>query len=77
MASLEERVTRLEATGEPLATKADVAEARAEIANVRADLANTKVEIIKWVVGVGIGVGLGVVTLTSSIVLTALRFMAS
>ena len=75
MASLEERVSRLEATSEPLATKADVAEARAEIANVRADLANTKVEIIKWVVGVSLGVGIGVVALTSSIVLTALRLM--
>lgn len=71
MASLEERVSRLEATGEHLATKADVAEARAEIANVRADLANTKVELIKWIVGAGIGVA----TLNSSIVLIGLRLM--
>ena len=75
MASLEERVSRLEGGQEHLATKADVAEAKTEIANVRSDLANTKVEIIKWVVGVGIGVGLGVVTLTSSITLAALRLM--
>lgn len=61
MASLEERVSRLEGGQEHLATKAD--------------LANTKVEIIKWVVGVGIGVGVGVVTLTSSVILVALRIM--
>ena len=61
MASLEERVSRLEGGQEHLATKSD--------------LANTKVEIIKWVVGVGIGVGVGVVTLTSSVILVALRIM--
>lgn len=61
MASLEERVSRLEGGYDHLATKAD--------------LANTKVEIIKWVVGVSLGVGIGVVALTSSIVLTALRIM--
>lgn len=61
MASLEERVSRLEVSQEHLATKVD--------------LANTKVEIIKWVVGVGIGVGVGVVTLTSSVILVALRIM--
>ena len=42
MASLEERVSRLEGGQEHLATKAD--------------LANTKAEIIKWVVGIGLGV---------------------
>lgn len=61
MASLEERVSRLEGGYDHLATKVD--------------LANTKVEIIKWVVGVSLGVGIGVVALTSSIVLTALRIM--
>lgn len=61
MASLEERVSRLEGGYEHVATKAD--------------LANTKVEIIKWVAGVGIGVGIGIVALTSSIVLAALRIM--
>lgn len=73
MEALKERVSRLEATGKHLATKADVAEARAEIANVRADMANTKSEIIKWVVGVGIAFGIGVATLNSSAILIALR----
>ena len=72
MASLEERVSRLEASQEHLATKADVAEVKTEIANVRSDLANTKVEIIKWM----FGIGLGVVALNSSITLAALRLMS-
>ena len=42
MASLEERVSRLEGGQEHLATKAD--------------LANTKAEIIKWMFGIGLGV---------------------
>ena len=49
---IEERLTRLEARQQHLATKADLAELKAEI---RADLASYKVETIKWVVGVGIG----------------------
>ena len=64
MASLEERVSRLEASQEHLATKADVAEVKAEIAK-------SKVETIKWM----FGIGLGVVTLNSSITLVALRIM--
>ena len=68
MASLEERVSRLEASQEHLATKADLAEAKAEL---KADIAKSKVETIKWV----FGIGLGVVALNSSITLTALRIM--
>ena len=64
MASLEERVSRLEGGQEHLATKADVAEVKAEIAK-------SKVETIKWM----FGIGLGVVTLNSSITLVALRIM--
>ena len=64
MASLEERVSRLEGGQEHLATKADVAEVKAEIAK-------SKVETIKWM----FGIGLGVVTLNSSIPLVALRIM--
>ncbi len=69
MASLEERVSRLEGGQEHLATKADLAEAKAEL---KADIAKSKVETIKWVVGIG----LGVVALNSSITLTALRLMS-
>ena len=64
MASLEERVSRLESSQENLVSKADLSEMKAE---VKAELAKSKVEIIKWVVGVGIGVGVGVVTLNSAI----------
>lgn len=68
MASLEERVSRLEGGQEHLATKADLAETKAEL---KADIAQSKVETIKWVVGIGIAV----VTLNSSITLAALRIM--
>lgn len=66
MASLEERVSRLEGAGEHMATKADVADAKAEL---KADIAKSKVDTIKWIVGVGIGVA----TLNSSAILIALR----
>ena len=68
MASLEERVSRLEGGQEHLATKADLAETKAEL---KSDIAQSKVETIKWVVGIGIAV----VTLNSSITLAALRIM--
>ena len=48
MASLEERVSRLEAAGEHMATKADIAE-------VKADIAKAKVDTIKWVFGIVFG----------------------
>ena len=48
MASLEERVSRLEGGYEHLATKADVAE-------VKADIAKSKVDMIKWVAGIVFG----------------------
>ena len=44
MATVEERVSRLEGAYEHLATKADVADVKTEIANLKADL-------IKWMVG--------------------------
>ena len=72
MASLEERVSRLEGSQEHLATKADLLGVTAVL---KSDITEAKVEIIKWVVGVGIGVGVGVVTLTSSVILAALRIM--
>lgn len=62
MASLEERVSRLEAAQENLATKSDLVE-------LRADIAKSKVEIIMWAVGVGIGVA----ALNSSVTIIALR----
>ena len=44
MATVEERVSRLEGAYEHLATKSD-------IANLRADMASLKAELIKWMVG--------------------------
>ena len=52
MASLEERVSRLEGAGEHMATKADVADAKAEL---KADIARSKVDTIKWVFGIVFG----------------------
>ena len=44
MATVEERVSRLEGAYEHLATKSD-------IANIRADMASLKAELIRWMVG--------------------------
>ena len=68
MASLEERVSRLESSQENLVSKADLSEMKAE---VKSELAKSKSEAIKWM----FGIGLGVVALNSSITLAALRIM--
>ena len=68
MASLEERVSRLEAAQENLATKSDLTDLKT---GLKADLAKARIEIIAWTVGVGIGVA----ALNSSIVLIGLRIM--
>lgn len=65
MASLEERVSRLEAAQENLATKSDLVE-------LRGDIAKSKVEVIRWAVGVGIGVA----ALNSSVTFIAVRLMS-
>ena len=44
MATVEERVSRLEGAYEHLSTKSD-------IANLRADMASLKAELIKWMIG--------------------------
>ena len=64
MASLEERVSRLESAQENLATKSDLTE-------LKSDIAKAKVEIIMWAVGVGIGV----IALNSSVTFIAVRLM--
>lgn len=64
MASLEERVSRLEAAQGDLATKSDLVE-------LRSDIAKSKVEIIMWAVGVGIGI----IVLNSSVTFIAVRLM--
>lgn len=64
MASLEERVSRLEAAQENLATKSDLAE-------VKSDIAKSKVDMIKWLAGIGIGV----VILNSAVTVIGLRLM--
>ena len=68
MASLEERVGRLEAAQENLVTKSDLADLTT---GVKADLAKAKVEIIAWTVGVGIGA----VALNSAVTIIGLRLM--
>ena len=59
MATIEERVSRLEGGYEHLATKADVAETKAEIAGVKVDIAEVRGEMrnLRLIIGV-IGVGL-------------------
>lgn len=49
MATIQERLSRLEAGYEHLATKADVAEVKAEVAGVKGELKG-----LRWTVGVGI-----------------------
>lgn len=68
MASLEERVSRLEAAQENLVTKSDLADLKT---GLKADLAKARVEIIAWTVGVGIGV----IILNSSVTFIAVRLM--
>ena len=55
MATTEDRLTRLEAVYEHLATKADVAGVRAEIADLRAefkaDIGELKADLTKWMIG--------------------------
>ena len=70
MASLEERVSRLEAAQENLVTKSDLTDLKT---GLKSDIAKARVEIICWVAGIGIGVA----ALNSSVTLIALRFMAS
>lgn len=68
MASLEERVSRLEAAQENLVTKSDLADLKT---GLKADLAKARIEIIAWTVGVGIGV----IALNSSVTFIAMRLM--
>ena len=55
MTTADERLARLEAGYEHLATKADVANLRAElkgdIGNLRADMHRINATLIKWIVG--------------------------
>ena len=51
MATVEERVSRLEGAYEHLATKSDFGILQSDIANLRADMASLKAELIKWMVG--------------------------
>ena len=60
MATLEERVSRLEGGYEHLATKADVADVRTEIANVRVEIAKAQASTIRWMIGT-MGVFAGIV----------------
>ena len=69
MASLEERVSRLEAAQENLATKSDLADLKT---GLKSDIAKARVEIIIWVVGGGIGVA----ALNSSVTFIAVRLMS-
>ena len=68
MASLDERVSRLEGGQENLVTKSDLADLKT---GLKADIAKARVEIIWWAVGVGIGVA----ALNSSVTFIAVRLM--
>ena len=69
MASIEERVSRLEGGAEHLATKADVAEVKGEIAATKAEVKGEIASLRSWVAG-GLAV-LGIVLVTINV---ALRF---
>ncbi len=67
MASIEERVSRLEGGYEHLATKADISDVKTEIADVKTEIADVKTEIaksqaatIRWMIGL-VGVFAGIV----------------
>ena len=55
MASVEERVSKMEGAYEHLATKADLAECRGEVweslASVRAEIAQAQSSTVRWVLG--------------------------
>ena len=72
---IEERVTRLEAGHEHLATKADIAELRAElktdIADLKASNAELKADLVKWMIGLMVGA----VAVASSIALFVQRLV--
>ena len=68
MASLEERVTKIETEHEHLATKADVADLRGEVreatASLRAEIAKSHVSMLRWMIGLGVahaGIVVGVI----------------
>ena len=69
MASIEERVSRLEGGAEYLATKADVAEVKGEIAATKAEVKGEIASLRSWVAG-GLAV-LGIVLVALNV---ALRF---
>ena len=69
MASIEERVSRLEGGAEHLATKADVAEVKGEIAATKAEVKGEIASLRSWVAG-GLAV-LGIVLVALNV---ALRF---
>lgn len=71
MASIEERVSRLEGGAEHLATKADVAEVKGEIAATKAEVKGEIASLRSWVAG-GLAV-LGIVLVALNV---ALRFWA-
>ncbi len=51
MATVEERLSRLEGAYEHLATKSDIGVLMANIANLETKLATNKADLIKWMVG--------------------------
>ena len=60
MASIEERVSRLEGGYEHLATKADIADVKTEIADVKTEIAKSQAATIRWMIGL-VGVFAGIV----------------
>ena len=68
VASIEQRVSRIEGGYEHLTTKADLADLRTEL---KADMAATKVELIKWMAGLM----LGAATLATAVALLIQRLI--
>ena len=60
MASIEERVSRLEGGYEHLATKADISDVKTEIADVKTEIAKPQAATIRWMIGL-VGVFAGIV----------------
>ena len=77
MATVEERLGRLEGGYEHLATKADVerlaGSVNTAIGDMRAEVLDAKAEVIKWVAGIGVAILLAMVAIGVALTLAVLR----
>ena len=61
MATMEERLSRLEGAYEHLATKADLAELRSDLADLKAELFDKMNVHMRWMIGIQIASLVGIV----------------